>query len=127
MNIVGYVTGFENRGKYKNLPMTAKEVLLTDNEQQILPHVCEYTVFALKKKYNLLSKSSKSKEVAIAALRLLGTFTKGQISRVHNFFGLSRLIEEKDEFYLFIKSMENLLRKTLNISLIRRYEGYAQK
>ena len=35
--------------------------------------------------YNLLSKSLKLNEVAIAALQLLGTFIKGQISKVHNF------------------------------------------
>ena len=29
----------------------------------------------------------------------------------------------KDEFYLFIRSIENSIRKTLNIGLIRRYEG----
>ena len=33
------------------------------------------------------------------------------------------LIEVKDEFYLFIESIENSLRETLNINLIRRYEG----
>lgn len=33
------------------------------------------------------------------------------------------LIEVKDEFYLFIESIENPLRETLNINLIRRYEG----
>ena len=63
--------------------MTPKEVPLNDNEQQILRYVSGYIVFALKKKYNLLSKSSKSKEVAIAAPQLLGTFIKGQISKVH--------------------------------------------
>ena len=33
------------------------------------------------------------------------------------------LIEVKDEFCLFIESIENSLRETLNINLIRRYEG----
>ena len=33
------------------------------------------------------------------------------------------LIEVKDEFYLLIESIENSLRETLNINLIRRYEG----
>ena len=33
------------------------------------------------------------------------------------------LIEVKDEFYLFIESIENSLRETPNINLIRRYEG----
>lgn len=33
------------------------------------------------------------------------------------------LIEVKDEFYLFIESIENSFRETLNINLIRRYKG----
>ena len=133
MNIVSYVIEFENRGKYKNLPVTPKEVPLNDNEQQILRYVSGYIVFSLKKKYNLLSRSSKSKEGAIAALQLLGTFVKGQISKVHNFLDFTHrwveqvnrggLVEVKDEFYLFIRSIENSIRKTLNIGLIRRYEG----
>ena len=117
MNIVNYVIEFENRQKCKNLPMTPKEVPLNDNEQQILRYVSGYIVFALKKKYNLLSKSSKSKEVAIAALQLLGTFMKCQISKVHNSLDFTHrwveqvnrggLAEVKDEFYLFIRSIEN--------------------
>ena len=133
MNIVNYVIEFENRQKCKNLPMTPKEVPLNDNEQHILRYVSGYIVFALKKKYNLLSKSSKSKEVAIAALQLLGTFMKCQISKIHNFLDFTHrwveqvnrggLVEVKDEFYLFIRSIENSVHKTLNISLIQRYEG----
>ena len=133
MNIVSYVIEFENREKYKNLPMTPKELLLNDNEQQILRYVSGYIVFALKKKYNLLSKSLKSKEVAIATLQLLDTFIKGQISKVYNFLDFAHtwveqvnrggLVEVKDEFYLFIRSIENSVRKTLNISLIQRFEG----
>ena len=84
MNIVSYVIELENRGKYKNLPVTPKAVHLNDNEQQILRYVSGHIVFSLKKKYNLFSKSSKSKKVDIAALQLLGTFIKGQISKVHN-------------------------------------------
>ena len=42
---------------YKNLPMTQKEVPLTENEQPVLRHVCGCIVFTLKKKYYLLSKS----------------------------------------------------------------------
>ena len=99
MNIVSYVIEFENREKYKNLPMTPKEVPLNDNEQQILRYVSGYIVFALNKKYNLLSKSSKSKEVAIAALQLLGTFIKVKsvkfiISLTLLTGGWNRLIEE---------------------------------
>ena len=92
-----------------------------------------YIVFALKKKYNLLSKSSKSKEVAITALQLLDTLIKGQISKVHNFLDFTHrwveqvnrggLVEVKDEFYLFIRSIENSVCKTLNVSLIQKYEG----
>ena len=33
------------------------------------------------------------------------------------------LVEVTDEFYLFIRSIENSIRKTFNIGLIRRYEG----
>ena len=33
------------------------------------------------------------------------------------------LVEVKDESYLFIRSIENSIRKTFNIGLIRRYEG----
>ena len=71
--------------------------------------------------------------MAIAALQLLGTFIKGQISKVYNFLDFTHrwveqvntggLVEMKDEFYLFIRSIENSIRKTLNICLIRRYEG----
>ena len=71
--------------------------------------------------------------MAIAALQLLGSFMKCQISKVHNFLDFTHrwveqvnrggLVEVKDEFYLFIRSIENSLRKTLNISLIQRYEG----
>ena len=71
--------------------------------------------------------------MAIAALQLLGTFIKGQISKVYNFLDFTHrsveqvnrggLVEMKDEFYLFIRSIENSIRKTLNIGLIRRYEG----
>ena len=71
--------------------------------------------------------------MAIAALQLLGTFMKCQISKVHNFLDFTHrwveqvnrggLVEVKDEFYLFIRSIENSVRKTLNISLIQRYEG----
>ena len=113
--------------------MTPKEVPLNDNEQQILRYVSGCIVFALTKMYNLLSKSSKSKEVAIAALQLLGTFIKGRISEVHNFLDFTHrwveqvnrggLVEVKNEFYLLIRSIENSIRKTLNIGLIRRYEG----
>ena len=99
LNIVSYAIELENRGKYKNLPMTPKEIPLNDNEQQILRYVSGYIVFALNKKYNLLSKSSKSKEVAIAALQLLGTFIKVKsvkfiISLTLLTGGWNRLIEE---------------------------------
>ena len=92
------VIEFQNKGKYKNLPMTPKELPLNYNEQQIWRYVSGYIVFALKKKYNLLSKLSKSKEVAIAVPQLFGTFIKGQISKVHISMNLltvgsSRLIE----------------------------------
>ena len=40
--------------------MNPKEVRLTDNENQILQYVSGYIAFALKKKYNLLSKSSEN-------------------------------------------------------------------
>ena len=95
--------------------------------------ICEsvYIVFALKKKYTLLSKSAKLKLVAIAALQLLGTFIKGQISKVHNFLDFVHrwveqvnrggLVEVIDEFYVCIRSIENPVYKTLNIKLIRRY------
>ena len=65
MNIVNYVIKFENRGKYKNLPMTPKEAPLNENEQQISRYLSGCIVFALKKKYF--------------------TFIKCQISKVHNF------------------------------------------
>ena len=126
MNVVSYVIEFENRGKYKNLPMTPKEVPLNDSEQQILRYVSGYINFALKKKYKLLSKSSKLKEVAIAAHQLLRTFMKCQISKVHNFLDFTHswveqvnrggLEEVKDEFYLFLRSIENSVRKPINIS-----------
>ena len=48
-----------------------------------------YIIFPLGKKYNLLSKSSKSKEVAISAQQFLGNFTKGQIDKIHNFLGFT--------------------------------------
>ena len=67
-----------------------------------------YIIFPSGKKYNLLSKSSKSKKVAISAKQLLGTFTKGQIGKVHNFLGFTHrwveqvnrggLLEVKDEY-----------------------------
>ena len=60
MSIVSYVKKFENRGKYENLLRTPKEVSLIDNENQILQHVSGCIVFALNKKYNLFSKSSKN-------------------------------------------------------------------
>ena len=133
MNIVSYAIEFENSGKYKNLTVTPKEVPLNDNEQQILCYVSMYIVFALKTKYTLLSKSSKLKETAIAALQLLGTFIIGQISKVYNFLDFThRWVDQvnrrglavvKDEFYLFIRSIEISVHKTLNISFIWRYEG----
>ena len=61
-------------------------------------------------KHNLLSKSSKLLEVAIAALQLFGTFFKGQITKVHNFHDFThgwveqvnggRLVEVKDKSLL---------------------------
>ena len=88
--------------------------------------VCEWV--HCQKKYNLFSKSPKSKEVAIAALQDLGTLIK-----VHNFLDFTHrwvkqvnrggLVEVKDKFYLCIRRMENSVRKTFNISLIWRYEG----
>ena len=72
-------------------------------------------------------------EVAIAALQFLSTFIKGQINKVHNFLEFTHrwveqvnrgeLVEVKDEFYLFIRRVQNSVGKTLNISLIRSYEG----
>ena len=63
----------------------------------------------------MLPKSSNSKEVAITTLQLLGTFTKGHINKVHNFVDITHswaehfnrrgLVEVKDEFYLFIRSI----------------------
>ena len=128
MNIISYAIEFGNRGKYKNLTVTPKEVALNDNEQQILCYVSGYIVFALKTKYTLLLKSSKLKEV-----QLLGTFIIGQISKVYNFLDFThRWVDQvnrrglavvKDEFYLFIRSIENSVHKTLSISFIWRYEG----
>ena len=71
--------------------------------------------------------------MAIAALQLLGTFVKCQISKVHNFLDFTHrwveqvnrggIVEVKDEFYVFTRSIENAACKTLNISLIQKYEG----
>ena len=71
--------------------------------------------------------------MAIAQLQLLGTFIKGQIRKVDNFLDFTHrwveqvnrggLVAMKDEFYLFIRSIENSIRETLNIALIRRFEG----
>ena len=64
---------------------------------------------------------------------LLGTFIIGQISKFYNFLDFThRRVDQvnrrglavvKDEFYLFIRSIENSVHKTLNISLIWKYEG----
>ena len=47
---VMYVIEFENREKYKNLPMTPKEVPLNDNEQQILRYVSGLHCLCIKEK-----------------------------------------------------------------------------
>lgn len=129
-NVVNYVIEFEHWGKYKILLITPEEVSLNNNQQQILLYVSSYIVFASKKRYNLLLKLSKLKETAVIAVRRLGSFTKGrfQISKFHGFLDFTHrwvgqvdrggLAEVKVELYLFIRSIENSVHKTLNISLI---------
>ena len=130
--IIAYILKYENAHKIEKEVQIQKEPL-TNNEQQILRYVSGFIIFSLRNKYKLLLKSSKSKEVANAVLQLLNTFGNPEMKKINSYLDFTHqwvelnnrggLIQVNDDFYLFIRTIENLVRNTLNLNLIRKYKG----
>ena len=58
-----------------NQEITLENVPLSNHEQEVIYHIGGFICYYLKRKYLQLSKSEKLRQIALAAVQLLNSFT----------------------------------------------------
>ena len=108
---------------------------LSTEEQEILSYVAGYLVFSLKRKYKRIQESGSSKAVAVAALQLLTSLEirGGRSIESKTFLDFTRkwmekvnrggLVQVNDAMFIFVRTIENVVRSVLNVNLMRTYKG----
>ena len=110
-----------------------ENVPLSNHEQEIIYHIGGFIVYSLKKKYLQLSKSEKLRQTALAAVQLLNSFTFIETNQTFSFLDFSHhcaglisrggLIKTNNNYFLFIRRIEEIVRRTLNVHFIKKYNG----
>ena len=96
-------------------------------------HTGRFIFSSLKKKYLQLSKPEKLRQTALAAVQLLDSFTFVETNQTLSFLDFSHrwtslisrggLIKTNNNYFLFIRRIEEIVRRTLNVHFIKKYNG----
>lgn len=113
-----------------------EELKLTDSEQEVVRYVAGYLVFSLRRKYKRIQQSTcgKSKEVANDTILLLDSFSTVQdafdvatflefTTKWTELVNSGGLVKVNDNMFIFVRRIENVVRKTLNVEFLQQYKG----
>ena len=119
-----------NKKDDKNIDTT-----LTSEEQETVSYVAGYLVFSLLKKYQKLRKVNKHCVEADTVITFLNSlrcahekhfqcytfleFTRKWIDLINR----GGLVKVNDDMFIFVRCVENCVRQTRNIKLIKKYQG----
>ena len=132
MRLVEYIIEYENEKKRESL-FSQEDLRLTEDQQQIVRYVAGYIIFSLTKKWKMVYRNKKSM-VASAAVDFLKSIriTSNNI-RANSFLDFSMkwvelvnrggLVIVNDDFFIFIRRIENTVRQLLTIDMLRNYRG----
>ena len=137
MQCVTLIMKHENESKMIAIPVTQEELKLTTDEQEVITYVAGYLIFSLQKKYYKMKQdgNSSSKHIAAAVLQFLdGIKVRGLnsikaetfLTFTHKWIELRNrggLVIPNDNMFIFVRTIENAARKTLNLKFIRTYRG----
>ena len=114
-----------------NQEITLQNVPLSNHEQEVIYHMGVFIVYSLKKKYLQLNKSEKLRQTALAAVQLLNSFTFVETNQKWSFLDFSHhwtgfisrggLIKTNNNYFLFVRRIEEIVRRTLNVHFIKKY------
>ena len=133
MKIIQSLLSHENK-QIDDLSTEIHDIHLTNEEQQIVYYVAGYIVFTLRKKYKKIESGGKN-QVASAAVEFLDSLriTGDTSIKAHSFLDFTRkwidivnrggLIKVNDDMFIFVRHVENVVRKVLNIGLLKTYHG----
>ena len=131
MNIVQQIL----KSDVKNEAEEAVDVELTIQEQEVLSYVAGFVIFSLLKKYKKLSSSSKYGIEAGVAIQFLNGLRSVDNDKVHchsfldfttkwvDLVNRGGLVKINHEMFIFVRRIENVVRRKLNLNLIKTYRG----
>ena len=123
----------ENK-QIEDLSTEIYDIHLINEEQQIIYYVAGYNVFTLRKKYVKIENGGKN-QVASAAVEFLDSLriTGDTSIKAYSFLDFTKklidlvnrggLIKVNDGMFIFVRNVENVVRKVLNIGLLKMYPG----
>ena len=131
MGTIEFIIKKENAERNQEIKL--ENVPLSNHEQEVIYHIGGFIVYSLKKKYLQLSKSEKLRQTALAAVQLLNSFTFVETNQTLSFLDFSHrwtslisrggLIKTNNNYFLFIRRIEEIVRRTLNVHFIKKYNG----
>lgn len=135
MKIVEEILKLENQKTVK--PAEIEPFKITEEEQKVLRYVAGYITYSLIQRYKKLSSSSvvSTRETANAAIDFLQSLdTKFEKDiNARSFLQYTNqwvdaknrggLVTVNDDMFIFIRRVENVVRNTLSIQLLKTYRG----
>lgn len=112
-----------------------KEGQLTEGEQQVLRYTAGYILFSMRRKYYKLEKSTQvsTRETSAGVLNFIDSVNKPHNVQGSTFLDFTKewielknrggLIEITDDFYIFIRRVENYVKATLTFNFMKTYRN----
>ena len=133
MKIVENILIYENE-KSKKVSSNEEVVTMSEDEQQIVRYVAGYILFSLTRKWKKISENKKGNIVASTVLKFLESVKMTSVELQANSFldftnkwlelvNRGGLILVNDNFFIFIRRIENNVRKYLNVKFLLSYKG----
>ena len=132
--VVRDIFRYENEKLKEKTKKIEKELVISNEDQQIIHYVAGYIKFSITKKYKRLCEKTTN-NIAKDILMFLGNFKlksseifSGEnfikfVDRWTNLVNRGGLVRVNEDFYIFIRRVETIVQKILTIDLLKAYHG----